>query len=178
MSHYEEQREQRADNMARESHSEWRRDFASEALGISPLARRPPVTPADLPVHPADPKQGAGAAKVPMAALPMAVVAELAVAHGEGAAKYGRHNWRAGDVLASTYFAAAQRHLVAWYEGEDIDPDSGLSHLVKAMASIAVLRDAQIQGCAIDDRPPSSPPGFMAGLCETHAAIQRKLSGS
>jgi hypothetical protein len=109
--------------------------------------------------------------------LKNAARAELAVAHGEGAAKYGRHNWRAGDVLASTYFAAAQRHLVAWYEGEDIDPDSGLPHLVKAMASLAVLRDAQIQGRALDDRPPASPPGFMARLCETHAALQAKLKG-
>ena len=129
-----------------------------------------------LPAHPADPKQGAGAAKVPMGALPFAVVAELAVAHGEGATKYGRHNWRGGEVLASTYFAAAQRHLTAWYEGEDVDPDSGLSHLVKAMASLAVLRDAQIQGRALDDRPPPAPPGFMARLCETHAALQARLT--
>ncbi|RWR09695.1 dATP/dGTP diphosphohydrolase domain-containing protein [Paenirhodobacter populi] len=132
--------------------------------------------PAPLPCHPADPKQSAGAAKVPMAALPMAVVAELAVAHGEGAAKYGRHNWRKGEVLASTYYAATLRHLTAWFEGEDIDPDSGLSHLVKAMASLAVLRDAQIHGTALDDRPAPSPEGFMARLCGVHAELQTKLN--
>ncbi|MEL7166947.1 MAG: dATP/dGTP diphosphohydrolase domain-containing protein [Pseudomonadota bacterium] len=125
--------------------------------------------------HPNDPKQGAGMAKVPFHTLPFAVLAEDAVAHGEGAAKYGRHNWRTGDVLASTYFAAALRHLFAWYEGEDIDPDSGLSHLTKARASLGVLRDAQIQGRAIDDRPPASPTNLMAELnsktCEMNQRV-------
>lgn len=133
-------------------------------------------TAAPLPHHPADPKQSAGAAKVPMSALPMAVIAELAVAHGEGAAKYGRHNWRKGEVLASTYYAATLRHLTAWFEGEDIDPDSGLSHLVKAMASLAVLRDAQIHGTALDDRPEPAPEGFMVRLCGVHADLQARLS--
>ena len=124
---------------------------------------------------PADPKQGAGALKVPFAALPWAVIAEMAVAHGEGARKYGRHNWRKGEVLASTYFAAAMRHLCAWFEGEDIDADSGLSHLTKALASIAVLRDAQISGTAVDDRPAATPPGLMDSLSATHAEIAVRL---
>lgn len=114
--------------------------------------------------HPNDPKQAAGAAKVPFAALPFAVIAELAIAHGEGAIKYGRHNWRNGEVLSSTYYAAALRHIWSWVEGEDIDPDSGLCHLTKAMASLAVLRDAQISGTAIDDRPRAAPAAFMANL--------------
>ncbi|MEM8849258.1 MAG: dATP/dGTP diphosphohydrolase domain-containing protein [Pseudomonadota bacterium] len=112
--------------------------------------------------HPADPKQGAGDAKVPFATLPFAVLTELAVAHGEGALKYGRHNWRYGEVLASTYYAAALRHLVAWIEGEDTDPDSGLSHLVKAMASLGVLRDAMLHGTMQDDRPPSLGGALMS----------------
>lgn len=124
-------------------------------------ARARPPSPAP---HPNDPKQEAGQRKVPFHALPFAVLAEDAVAHGEGALKYGLHNWREGKVLASTYYAAALRHLIAWIEGEDIDPDSGLSHLIKARASLGVLRDAQIQGTAIDDRPKASPPSFMAGL--------------
>ena len=42
-------------------------------------------------------------------------------------------------------------------KGEDIDPDSGLPHIVKCLASLVVLRDAQINGKLTDDRPPSSP---------------------
>jgi len=126
--------------------------------------------------HPNDPKQSAGDRKVPFATLPFAVLAEDAVAHGEGALKYGRHNWREGDVLASTYFAAALRHLFAWFEGEDIDPDSGLSHITKARASLGVLRDAQIQGRAIDDRPPASPVGLMEGLNQASGEMPRRFA--
>jgi hypothetical protein len=118
-----------------------------------------------------DPKGVAGAARVPFDALPWAVLAELALAHGEGAALYGRHNWRRTRVVASTYYAASLRHLWKWIEGEDIDPDSGVSHLVKAMASLAVLRDAQIMGTMDDDRPPSPPPEHIAELARIAAEL-------
>jgi hypothetical protein len=82
----------------------------------------------------------------------------------EGAAKYGRHNYRIAGVRASVYYDAAMRHLMAWWEGEDIDPDSGLPHVVKAMACFAVLRDAQINGKLNDDRPPLPRQGWVAEL--------------
>jgi len=47
-------------------------------------------------------------------------------------------------------------HLMQYWEGEDIDADSGLHHVVKAMASLAVLRDAMIQDKLTDDRPPKA----------------------
>ena len=81
----------------------------------------------------------------------------LAETYAEGAAKYGRHNYRAVGVRASVYYDATMRHLMRWWEGEDNDPDSGLSHVTKAIASLAVLRDATLQGKLQDDRPPSSP---------------------
>ncbi len=130
-----------------------------------------------LKVNPNDPKREAGMRKVPFQALPMAVLAEMAVAHGEGMAKYGGFNWREGRVCASTYYGAAMRHLVAWIEGEDIDPDSGLSHLIKAMTSLGVLRDAQIQGTAIDDRPRPSPPDLIANLNAKTEEINARLRG-
>jgi hypothetical protein len=43
-----------------------------------------------------------------------------------------------------------------YWEGEDIDDESGLSHITKAIASLTVLRDAQIQGKCLDDRPPKT----------------------
>ena len=144
---------------------------------VQPEASAPTTPPPPKPgIHANDPKQEAGQRKVPFAALPWAVLAEDAVAHGEGALKYGRHNWREGDVLASTYFAAAMRHLIAWFEGEDTDPDSGLSHLTKARASLGVLRDAQIQGRAIDDRPAPSPATLMADLNQATGEMARRVS--
>lgn len=102
----------------------------------------------------------------------MNVVAELAVAMGEGMAKYGKFNFRALDVRASVYFDAVMRHLIAWQEGEDLDPDSGMSHVTKAIATLFVLRDAMMRGRCADDRPPKSVP-FMED-CNKKAAIIRE----
>lgn len=86
--------------------------------------------------------------------LPGPVIAEVGLAMLEGAAKYGRHNYRSAGVRASVYLDATARHLIAWWSGEDIDPDSGLSHVTKAITSLTVLRDAQLQGLCTDDRAP------------------------
>lgn len=88
--------------------------------------------------------------------VPMTVIAELGVAMLEGARKYGRHNYRVAGVRASVYVDAAMGHIVQWWEGEDIDRDSQLSHITKAIASLTVLRDAMIQNKLVDDRPPKA----------------------
>ena len=79
----------------------------------------------------------------------------------EGACKYGRSNYRAVGVRTSVYFDATMRHLISFWEGEDLDPDSGMSHITKALCSLAVLRDAQMQDKCIDDRPPRSPEFYL-----------------
>ena len=43
----------------------------------------------------------------------------------------------------------------AWWEGQDTDPGSGLHHVVKAIASLVVLRDSMLACNWYDDRPPS-----------------------
>ena len=86
--------------------------------------------------------------------VPLTVLTELGVAMLEGARKYGRHNYRVAGVRSSVYVDAAMGHITQWWEGENIDADSGLSHITKAMASLAVLRDAMIQDNLVDDRPP------------------------
>lgn len=89
------------------------------------------------------------------------VFAEVGVAMLEGARKYGRHNFRKTGVLASVYYDATLRHMTDWWEGEDVDPDSGLSHVTKAIASLMVLRDAMIHDKFYDDRPPKAPKGWL-----------------
>lgn len=103
-----------------------------------------------------NPKDIVGTQKAPMSTVSAPVMAEVGVAMLEGACKYGRHNYRAVGVRASVYYDATMRHLFSWWEGEDIDPDSGMSHVTKAITSLVVLRDAMIQGMVTDDRPPSS----------------------
>lgn len=101
-----------------------------------------------------NPKQDVGITKVPTSYIPAAVIQELGVAMLEGALKYGPFNWRESSVVVTTYIDAAKRHLDAFLEGREIDPDSGLCELTKAIASIVVLRDAMINGTIIDDRMP------------------------
>lgn len=104
-----------------------------------------------------NPKDAVGTAKVPFSTLSLPVVAELGLAMMEGARKYGRSNYRVAGVRASVYFDAALRHIMAWWEGQDIDPASGINHVVKAMACLMVVRDSEIQGNWVDDRPPRTP---------------------
>jgi len=54
-----------------------------------------------------------------------------------GAKKYDRHNWV--NVEPYRYFAALQRHIAAWQDGEENDVESGLNHLHHAMANLYFL---------------------------------------
>lgn len=117
-----------------------------------------------------NPKDMVGVRKAPMSTVPANVLAEIGVAMLEGSVKYGRHNYRAAGVRSSVYYDAVMRHVMSWWEGEDIDPDSNMSHITKALSCLTVLRDAQMQGMCTDDRPPKSTP-FYAQLNETSALI-------
>jgi hypothetical protein len=121
-----------------------------------------------------NPKDAVGTAKVPFSTIPAQVMAETGLALLEGALKYGRHNYRAAGVRASVYYDAAIRHLTAFWEGQDIDPDSGLPHIVKAIACFVVLRDSQIQGNWVDDRPPKTPGDWIKELNDKAAALLQK----
>lgn len=86
---------------------------------------------------------------------PIAIIEESAVM-ALGAAKYGAYNWSASPVDATTYYSAAMRHLMSWYSGEDVDPESGASHLAHVRACMAILMDSHAQGILVDDRPATS----------------------
>lgn len=101
-----------------------------------------------------NPKESSGSHKVPLSTISAPVIAEIGLGMLEGARKYGRHNYRAVGVSSSIYYDAVMRHLMAWWEGQDIDPDSGLHHITKALSCLTVLRDAQMNDKVNDDRPP------------------------
>jgi hypothetical protein len=108
-----------------------------------------------------NPKDAIGCKKPPLSTVPMPVMFEVGAALLEGACKYRRHNFRVVGVRSSIYFDATMRHLSQWWEGEDIDKDSGLNHVSKAIASLVVLRDAMMQGKVNDDRPPRANEEWM-----------------
>lgn len=101
-----------------------------------------------------NPKDIVGVMKAPITTVPFNVMLEVGVAMLEGGCKYGRHNYRKAGVRASVYIdAVVGRHIGGWWEGEDLDPESGLSHITKAIAGLVVLRDAMMNNKWADDRP-------------------------
>ena len=108
-----------------------------------------------------NPKDALGIRRAPLSTISGPVLYEIGLAMLEGAYKYGRHNYRVSGVRHSVYFDALMRHMWAWWEGEDIDPKSGLHHLSKAAACIFVMRDSIVKGNDVDDRPPRCDPEFI-----------------
>lgn len=76
----------------------------------------------------------------------------LGAAMKNGADKYGRYNWRDTEVTSSVFFDATMRHMLGWWNGEDYASDSKVHHLGHAMASPAIILDAQAYGVLNDDR--------------------------
>lgn len=69
-----------------------------------------------------------------------------------GASKYGRFNYRETPIAVSTYEDAMERHAQLWFDGEDNDPESGVSHLAHVIACATLLLDAQATGKLVDNR--------------------------
>lgn len=101
------------------------------------------------------------AGRVPMGLFPDTARIAGAMSMWEGACKYGGYNYRIAGVLYSVYLNALDRHIAALRNGEDIDAKSGLPHLWKALACLAVLIDAQECQMLTDDRPPRAPVAEM-----------------
>ena len=80
--------------------------------------------------------------------LPLDLLAEL---YGNGAAKYAAHNWRRGYDWSLSY-AAAMRHLTRFWNGEDIDPEMGLPHVIAAAFHVFALAQFMVDFPEYDDR--------------------------
>jgi hypothetical protein len=100
-----------------------------------------------------NPKDLLGAKKVSITKLPAVAILHGAHAMMNGAEKYGPYNWRGNAVIASIYIDAAMRHLLAYFEGEQEAPDSGVHHLGHVIACAAILLDAETTRNLVDDRP-------------------------
>lgn len=70
---------------------------------------------------------------------------------GYGAEKYGRHNYLEG-MDHSRLLAACSRHLTAYIDGQDTDPESGFCHLQHAAANLNMLLNFKDKGIGNDNR--------------------------
>lgn len=55
-----------------------------------------------------------------------------------GDSKYGRDNWRKG-LHYTRLLDAALRHIIAFADGEDLDPETGESHLAHAKCCMSMV---------------------------------------
>ncbi len=76
--------------------------------------------------------------KLPIDLVPYEALQGAAEVLAYGAKKYKPNNWRLGLKWMETW-SSLQRHLWAWKEGEDLDPETGLSHLDHAMCQMLFL---------------------------------------
>ena len=91
------------------------------------------------------------AGKPPMELLSHHALVEIAKVFGEGAKKYGQFNYR-GGISYGRLIGAAHRHLGAFSAGEDLDPETGLSHVGHLACCAVMLLDMLREHPELDDR--------------------------
>lgn len=89
--------------------------------------------------------------KAPMELVPPQAIEDIANVMAFGAKKYGRYNWTNG-ISYSRLLGAAMRHLLAFSRGEDLDKESGLSHLAHLGACVVMLLWTNRFRSDLDDR--------------------------
>lgn len=86
-----------------------------------------------------------------MSLLPWPEIREIAQVLEYGAEKYGRDNWRK-DCAWNRYIDAMLRHVTAFAEGEDNDPETQYKHLAHAVCCALFLMNHQNRQTGYDDR--------------------------
>jgi hypothetical protein len=90
--------------------------------------------------------------KISFALVPWVGVKAVAQILNYGAKKYAPRNWEMGMDWSRPYDGAL-RHLSSWWEGEDKDPDTGMSHLWHAACNLFFLIAYEDRKVGKDDRP-------------------------
>lgn len=124
-------------------HSEVLTPWAVDGSFLSPATPLPSVE---------NPKTRMGAAKPSLDKIPTPPLFQVGAVMETGAAKYGPYNWRQTNVPYSTYYNGALRHLMAAWDGQDLDPETGIEHLAHAAAGLLIILDAKLHGTLVDDR--------------------------
>jgi hypothetical protein len=103
------------------------------------------------------PKFDAG--KIRLDLLPVRPMKDVAEVLTIGADKYGANSWREGEMIAwSRCYAAAQRHLMQFWSGEDLDQETGKSHLAHAACNLLFMIEHSYVNKVGDDRPTTGAP--------------------
>jgi hypothetical protein len=124
---------------------------ASECSVTTPTALPPQSDTSKYMVVDPDTGGQKGSALARYDLIPVGPLKKLAEHYGYGATKYDENNWRRGYAWSLSY-AALQRHLNAFWGGEDMDPDSGRPHLAAAAFHCFALLEFMETNRERDDR--------------------------
>lgn len=102
-----------------------------------------------------NPKDRVGSSKISLTRIPTTALVEMAKAGTYGNHMYDPFNWRDKDkkIGLTVYIDAILRHAYRLFDGEDVDPDSLVSHWGHIAQGSAVAIDAISLGNFVDDRP-------------------------
>ena len=89
--------------------------------------------------------------KPPLDMVPPSLIIDIAWVLAHGAIKYGKNDWRRGFPYTERY-ASALRHLLAWRQGEENDPESNLPHLHHTICQLAMISEYTRTHPECDDR--------------------------
>ena len=89
--------------------------------------------------------------------LPYDALEEIIKVLEFGALKYEDNNWLRGCEW-SRYWTACMRHITAWWMGESVDAETGLSHLAHAGCCILFLLGFELRDIGDDNRNSSNIP--------------------
>lgn len=80
--------------------------------------------------------------KPPLSYISRDLIEGIAQVREFGARKYAPHNWKNGFNYTRS-IDAALRHIFAFLDGEDMDPESKMNHLLHAVCSLEHVYYAQ-----------------------------------
>lgn len=89
--------------------------------------------------------------KIPIDLIPSEALFEIGEVLKFGKEKYGRSNWSKG-IQHSRLIAAAMRHLLQYNSGENLDKESGRSHIAHCATNLVMLLWLMEHRKDLDDR--------------------------
>lgn len=84
--------------------------------------------------------------------VPTSLITAAATIMTFGASKHGENDWREKPYAWGAIYSSLQRHLTAWFDGQDNDKETGKSHLWHAACCLSFLIEYEEKGLGDDNR--------------------------
>lgn len=116
--------------------------------------------------------------KPKMHLLPPKATLEVAKVLTFGAQKYDEENWRKLDNLQARYSSGALRHIFAHIDNEELDPESGLSHLAHAICCLMFKLEIELENGESKEKELREPERCEPGASDVSFESDRLIDKS